>query len=212
MNMKRREFSRAAAGVALIASVAPIAQAQPAKPVAGKDYQALDQRAAVEAPAGKIEVVEFFSYMCPHCNAFESTFDAWAKKAPKHVFIRRAPVHFLPNAPVLQRMYFALEAMGLLDKLHVALFTAIHTDHRSFNTANAASDWVGAQGVNSAKFLEQYNSFTTATKVTRATQLTNAYRVDGVPAIGVAGRFLTEGTAKGLQVVDALVADIKAGR
>lgn len=214
MNMKRREFSRAAAGAALASSawMSPLAHAQSGKPVAGKDYQVLDQRAQVEAPAGKIEVVEFFSYMCPHCNAFEPVFSAWTKKAPKDVVIRRAPVHFLPNAQVLQRMYFALEAMSLVDKLHVGVFTAVHSENRNFNTAAVAADWVAAQGVDRAKFMEQYNSFTAATKATRATQLTNAYRVEGVPALGVAGRFLTEGTAKGLAVVDALVADIKAGR
>ncbi len=214
MNMKRREFSRAAAGAALASSawMPPLAHAQNGKPVAGKDYQVLDQRAQVEAPAGKIEVVEFFSYMCPHCNVFEPTFSAWTKKAPKDVVIRRVPVHFLPNFQVLQRMYFALEAMNLVDKLHGGVFAAVHTENRNFNTAAVAADWLAAQGVDRAKFMEQYNSFTAATKATRATQLTNAYRVEGVPALGVAGRFLTEGTAKGLAVVDALVADIKAGR
>lgn len=214
MNMKRREFSRAAAGAALASSawLSPLAHAQAGKPVAGKDYQVLDQPAQVEAPTGKIEVVEFFSYMCPHCNAFEPTFSAWVKKAPKDVVVRRVPVHFLPNFQVLQRMYFALEAMNLVDKLHAGVFAAVHSESRNFNSAAVAADWVAAQGVDRAKFMDQYNSFTVATKATRATQLTNAYKVEGVPALGVAGRFLTEGTAKGLAVVEALAADIKTGR
>ncbi len=212
--MKRREFSRVAAVAALASSslLPAAALAQASKPVAGKDYGVLDQKALVEAPAGKVEVVEFFSYMCPHCNTFEPTFAAWIKRAPKEVVVRRAPVHFMPNADVLQRMYFAIEAMNLVDKLHAAVFSAIHVEHRNFNNATVAADWVAAQGVDRAKFTEQYSSFTTATKVTRATQLTNAYKVEGVPALGVAGRFLTEGTAKGLQTVESLVADIKGGR
>lgn len=214
MNMKRREFSRVAAGAALASStwLSPLAHAQAAKPAAGKDYQVLEQRALVEAPAGKVEVVEFFSYMCPHCNAFEPTFSAWTKKTPKDVVVRRVPVHFLANPEVLQRMYYALEAMNLVEKLHAAVFAAVHTEHRNFNTVAVAADWVAAQGADRAKFMEQFNSFTAATKATRATQLTNAYRVEGVPALGVAGRFLAEGTARGLQVVESLVADVKAGR
>jgi thiol:disulfide interchange protein DsbA len=215
MNMKRRDFSRAAAAVVLAPAATILAvpvHAQALKPVAGRDYQVLDQHAAVEAPAGKIEVVEFFSYMCPHCNAFDPTLSAWMKAAPKHVAVRRVPVHFLANAEVLQRTYYAMEALNLVEKLHASIFTAVHAERRDFSKAAAMADWMATQGVDKAKFMDQYNSFTTATKVTRATQLTNAYKVEGVPAMGVAGRFLTEGTAKGLQVVDALVADIKAGR
>ena len=214
MNMKRRDFSRVAASAALASSAWPTsaAQAQAAKPVAGKDYQVLEQRAPFEAAAGKVEVVEFFSYMCPHCNAFEPTFAGWIKKVPKDVVVRRVPVHFLPNAEVLQRMYFAMEAMNLVEKLHANVFAAVHNEHRNLNSAAVAADWMAGQGVDKAKFMEQYNSFTVATKATKATQLTNAYRVDGVPALGVAGRFLAEGTPKGLQVVESLVADVKAGR
>lgn len=215
MNMNRRDFSLAAAVLAAgpTAVLTPLsAQAQVAKPQAGRDYQVLDQSAAVEAPAGKIEVVEFFSYMCPHCNSFEPTISAWMKALPKHVAVRRVPVHFLPNAEVLQRTYYALETLTLLEKLHAVIFVAVHTERRDFKTPAIMADWLATQGVDKAKFMDQYNSFTTATKVARATQLTNAYKVEGVPAMGVAGRFLTEGTAKGLRVVDALVADIKAGR
>ena len=119
MNMNRRDFSLAAAALAAGPTAildALSAHAQAAKPQAGRDYQVLDQSAAVEAPAGKIEVVEFFSHMCPHCNAFEPTISAWMKSVPKR---GRAPGAgaFLPNAEVLQRTYYALEALNLLEKL-----------------------------------------------------------------------------------------------
>lgn len=215
MNMKRREFSLgAAAGAALASStlLASLANAQAAKPVAGKDYQILEQRAPVEAPAGSVEVVEFFSYMCHVCNTFEPTFNAWTKSSPKGVVVRRIPVPFLPNHESMQRLYFALDAMNLVDKLHAAVFAAVHVERRKLSDAATIADWVAAQGVDRSKFLGQFNSFTTATKTTRAKQLTNIYAIDGVPMLGVAGRFLTAGSAKGLQVVEALVADIKAGR
>lgn len=214
MNMKRRQFSLGAAGAALASStlLASLANAQTARPVAGKDYQVLDQRAPVEAPAGSVEVVEFFSYMCHVCNAFEPTFNAWTKSAPKGVVVRRVPVPFLQNSESMQRLYFALDAMSLVDKLHAAVFAAVHVERRKLSDAATIADWVEARGVDRSKFMGHFNSFTTATKTTRAKQLTDIYPLDGVPKLGVAGRFLVEGSAKGLQVVEALVADIKAGR
>lgn len=214
MNMKRRDFSLGAAGAVLASSTlfASLAKAQATKPVAGKDYQVLDQLAPVEASAGSVEVVEFFSYMCHVCNAFEPTFNAWTRSPPKGIVVRRVPVPFLQNFEVMQRLYFALEAMQLVEKLHARVFAAIHDERRKLSDAASVADWVAAQGVDRSKFMEQFNSFTVSTKVTRAKQLTNIYAIDGVPKLGVAGRFLTEGSAKGLQIVEALAADIKAGR
>jgi thiol:disulfide interchange protein DsbA len=216
--MKRRDFSALASAV-LAASVLPVsvarAQAKGFSP--GFEYKVMDPRAPVDSPAGKIEVVEFFSYMCPHCNVFEPAFHAWTKRVAADVVVRRMPVSFMQNADVLQRMYFTLEAMGLVDKLHAKVFTAIHSDHRNFRDAGVAADWAASQGVDRAKFLEQFSSFTTATKVTRATQLQNAYKIEGVPSLGVAGRFLTDGPMAGtmdraLQVVDALVVQARASK
>lgn len=213
MPINRREFSMGAAGAALVSSAlfAPMVHAQAAKPVAGRDFQLVEVPVAVEAPAGSVEVVEFFSYMCHFCNAFEPTFYAWTKKMPKGAALRRIPVPFLPHFEVLQRTYFAVEEMKLVDKLHGSIFAAIHEEHRNFNDAAAIADWVATQGVDRAMFLAQFNSFTVVAKTARATQLTNACKVAEVPTLGVAGRFLTQGTDKGLRVVEALVAQVKAG-
>ena len=216
--MKRRDFSLAC-GSAVAASVLalPTAQAQGGKPEAGTDYLVLDKRAAVEAPAGKIEVVEFFGYWCPHCNAFEPTLQEWLKRLPKDVSFRRVPVQFAPDHAVHQRLYYALEAMGLVDKLHAKVFAAIHVERLRLTSADAIADWVAKQGVDKAKFLEQFNSFNASNKTNRAVAQQNAYRVEGVPALGVAGRYYTDGsTAKSmvraLQVIDHLVAETRAGR
>ncbi len=235
--MKRREFSLLATGATAIAgtvwsaSAAALtkvqAKAEAAAPesvkaevikvVAGTDYLPLDPRAPVEAPAGKIEVVEFFWYSCPHCNAFEPLLAGWIKQLPKDIAFRRVPVAFRDDFVPQQRLYYALEAMGLVEKLHAKVFAAIHVEKQDLSKAAAITEWIGKQGVDVAKFNEQYNSFSVATKATKAAQLQNAYKVEGVPALGVAGRYYLDGTlAKGmdraLKVVEALAAGLRSGK
>ena len=216
--MKRRDFSQAAV-LATAALAAPrMAQAQaPGQLVAGRDFQLVDPRAPVDAPAGKIEVVEFFWYSCPHCNAFEPALAAWLKKLPKDVAFKRVPVAFRDSFVPQQRLYYALEAMGLVDKLHAKVFEAIHVQKKRLALAEDIGPWIASQGVNEAKFMEQYNSFTATSKARRAVQLQDAYRVEGVPALGIAGRFYTDGALGGtmeraLQFADALIAEVRAGR
>lgn len=183
----------------------------------GTDFRRLGQPAPVETPAGKIEVVEFFWYNCPHCNAFEPAISAWAKKIPKDVVLKLVPVAFQDSFVPQQRLFYALEAMGLVDKLHARVFAAVHVEKKNLSKAEAIIEWVAKQGVDKAKFVEQFNSFTATTKATRAKQLQNAYQVEGVPALGVAGRYYTDGALtqnmeRALQVVDFLVAETRAGR
>lgn len=216
--MKRREFSQAAV-LAASALAAPLTvQAQsPGKLVAGADFQLVDPRAPVDAPAGKIEVVEFFWYSCPHCNAFEPTLAAWLKKLPKDIAFKRVPVAFRDDFVPQQRLYYALEAMGLVEKLHAKVFEAIHVQKQHLSRAEEIAPWIASQGVNEAKFMEQYNSFTATSKARRAVQLQDAYRVEGVPALGIAGRFYTDGALgqsmeRALKITETLAAEIRAGR
>jgi len=209
--MKRRAFNQAATGAALAASAvwSPLAQAQAKKPQAGTDFLPVDPRAPTEAAAGKIEVVEFFWYNCPHCNAFEPLLQNWIKTLPKDVSFRRAPVAFQESFVPQQRLYFTLEAMGLVEKLHSKVFAAIHGEKQNLAKPEAILEWVAQQGVDKEKFI--------ATKASKASQLQNAYKVEGVPALGVAGRYYTDGSLAGnmprvLQVVESLVADLRAGR
>jgi thiol:disulfide interchange protein DsbA len=218
--MKRREFTRTVTGLATVASAGTAlwsAPAQAQKIEVGTDYLAVDPRAPVEAPAGKIEVVEFFWYSCPHCNAFEPMLEAWIKKLPKDVAFRRVPVAFRDDFVPQQRLFYALDAMGLIEKLHAKVFAAIHAEKQQLVRGDAIGDWVAAQGVNRAKFMEQYNSFSVASKATKGTQLQNIYKVEGVPALGVAGRYYTDGSLaknmeRALQVVEALVVGVRTGK
>ena len=216
--MKRRDFSLACgAAVAGSAWVPSVALAQGKPPEAGNDYLVVEKAAPVEAPAGKIEVVEFFWYSCPHCNAFEPAFEAWRKRAPKDLAVRRVPVAFQDSFVPQQRLYYALEAMGLLEKLHAKVFAAIHAEKQNLTKGEQIADWIAKQGVDKAKFLEQFNSFSVATKASKGTQLQNTYKVEGVPAMGVAGRFYTDGTLaksmdRALTVVEFLAAQVRSGK
>jgi thiol:disulfide interchange protein DsbA len=216
--MKRRAFSTAAS--ALLATAgwsASQVQAQVKKMEEGTDFLALPKPVAVEAPRGKVEVVEFFMYSCPHCSAFEPELEAWVKRLPKEVQFKRVPAAFADSLVPHQRLYYALEAMNKVDELHAKVFQAIHVERQAINTQDKIVEWVGKQGVDKVKFLEQYNSFSNATKARKATQLQDAYKVSGVPAMGIAGRFLTDGSmagnnSKSLNVVEYLVAQVRQGR
>lgn len=211
--MKRREFSlaasAAAAGALTLGTTSSWAQAAGFKE--GKDYIKLGKPATVGAPAGKVEVIEFFWYSCPHCNAFEPQFEAWVKSQPADVVVHRVPVAFNASFAPQQKLYYALEGLNLLPQLHAKVFRAIHVERNRLATDDAIFEWVGKQGVDVAKFKGVYNSFTVNNQVRKAAQLQNEYDVEGVPALGVAGRYYTDGTKAGnmdnvLRVVNALVA------
>ncbi len=218
--MKRRDFSLACgallAGQAWAQTTTP-SQIQGRPPVSGRDYQTLGKPAPVDTPTGKIELIEFFWYNCPHCNSFEPMFEAWSKRVSRDVVVRRVPVAFRSDFAAQQRLYYTLEAMGLVEKLHAKVFYAIHVERKRLDQPAAIADWIAAQGVDKAKFTEQFNSFSVASKANRATQLMNAYQVEGVPALGIAGRFYTDGSMAGsmeraLQVAEHLMGEVRKGR
>ncbi len=217
--MNRREFSVAAACTVALASlgVPGSVLAQVRKPDDGTDYMTLDKRVPVEAPAGKIEVIEFFWYSCPHCNTFEPKLVNWIKKLPPDVTVRRVPVAFRDDFVPQQRLYYTLEAMGKVDELHGKVFHTIHTERQMIDKEASIVAWAEKNGLDKAKFVELYNSFSVQTKARRASQLQDAYKVQGVPAIGIAGRYYTDGTMAGtmdraLQVTDYLVAEARKAK
>ncbi|NMM91483.1 disulfide bond formation protein DsbA [Rhodococcus sp. SRB_17] len=214
--MKRREFSLSAASAVAASTLSLPALAQLA-PKEGKDYVKLAKPAPTEAPTGKVEVIEFFWYSCPHCNDFEPTFAAWLKNAPQNASVRRMPVAFNASFVPQQKLYYALEGLGKLGELHPRVFRAIHVERQNLAKDDAIFAWIGKQpGMDLTKFKEVYNSFTVSNQVRRASQLQEAYGVEGVPSMGVAGRYYTDGTHAGsmgavLQVVTYLVAQSAKG-
>jgi protein dithiol oxidoreductase (disulfide-forming) len=199
MKMKRREFAAkllvAGAGAAGLGQ-ASLSRAQ-GTPTEGKDYVRLSQPLA-SAADGKIEVVEFFWYGCPHCNEFEPMLDAWAKKLPADVQFRRVPVAFRDEPfGAHQRIYFALEAMGQVEALHRKVFYAIHNDRARLDKPADIAAFMTKNGQDGAKFLDVFNSFSVQTKARQAKQLSESYKIDGVPAMGIHGRFYTSGSLAG---------------
>ena len=185
--------------------------AQKKPPEEGIDYIKLDKPAATDGVKGKIEVVEFFWYHCPHCNRFEPTLQAWLKKLPKDVHFRRVHVAFRADFVLDQQLFYALEAMGKVEQMHARVFAAIHAEHLDLTSREKIIDWVSKQGIDKVKFTQIYDSFAIGSKATRATQLQNAYNVTGVPALGIAGQFYTDGSLaqsmeRALQVTDYLIA------
>ena len=165
------------------------AQAQP-QPTAGVEYRELATAQPTDAP-GKIEVVEFFWYGCPHCYTFEPVLAPWLKKLPKDTHFRRIPAMFNEEYAQGARAYYALEAIGEEQRLHKALFDAVHTGARLRVADEAAlTEWLGKHGVDTKKFAAAYRSFTVEGKLKRAAQLTQAYKIDGVPSMAVNGRYV----------------------
>jgi thiol:disulfide interchange protein DsbA len=142
----------------------------------------------------------------------------WVKKLPKDVAFRRVPVAFNDSFVPQQKLFYVLESLGLLDKLHAKVFAAIHVEKLNLSKAEAIVEWVGKNGVDQAKFVKEYNnSFGVGTKVQKGSQLQNAYKVEGVPALGVGGQFYTDGTMarsmdRALLVVQSLVDDLRGRR
>ncbi|KQW45670.1 MULTISPECIES: thiol:disulfide interchange protein DsbA/DsbL [unclassified Roseateles] len=183
--MKRRD----AAAALIAAGISPAALAQ-GSPVEGRHYARLAQ--ALPGPAGKIEIIEFFFYRCPHCAAFDPLLEAWAHKLPADVSFRRVPVGQQAVLKLHQRMYYALEAMGALTPaVHGGLFNAFHRVGAEANDEAAVITLVGRLGVDTVKFKQALGSFGVQTKMAQGQRLAEQSGADTVPALVVGGRWRT---------------------
>jgi thiol:disulfide interchange protein DsbA len=208
MKINRRELTRGAAAAGLLVAAQGV-RAQGAAPVEGRDFVRLNVPASV-ASASKIDVVEFFSYACPHCYSFEPVLDQWVKRLPPDVGFRRVPAVFNALWEHFARTFHALEASGQVETLHKRVFAALHVQRLKLDKEGDMVAWVGSNGGDSAKFAEAYKSFGVATKLRQGKQLAEAYKIDGVPTLGIHGRWFTSGSLAGgheraLQVADQLI-------
>ena len=207
--IKRRDFT-----LSLAAGSLGLAAHAQGGPVEGTHYVKLSQPASVSAPAGKIDLVEFFSYGCPHCFSLEPLLEDWLKQLPADVAFRRIPVGFNANFEALQRVYFGLEAMGKLESMHKRVFTAIHVQRQRLDRESDVVAFLNSSGVDGAQWAKTSKEFHVVTKTSQAKKLVEAYKIDGVPAFGVQGRFYTGSSLAGdhqraLAVTDFLLQRVR---
>ena len=184
--MPRRTFLAATLGMAL-ASLAGNAFAQL---VEGKNYQRLKAPVPVET-GKKIEVIEFFSYGCPHCAELEPYLDQWLAKLPADVQFRRVPVMFQPRWVNLAKIYYTFDAMGDEAKLSPEVFTAIHGKNISLWDDKTFFDWAASKGLDRKKVEDVYGSFAISGKMNRAKQQAQTFDIQSVPTVVVDGKFVT---------------------
>jgi len=216
--LKRRHFSTLAAGAALHLGLPRIAAAQgdAAAIAVPRDFTAIAPPVPVAVPAGAVDVVEFFSFACPHCFAFETPLEAWLPHKSAAIRFRRSPVPFQRNFRNFQPMWFALDALGLADRLSRAIFDAVHQEHLRLDTSADIAAFVARHGVDADAFLRAFAAPDTAARVEQADRLFEASGAGSVPTLMVQGRFLTSpwmarGGANALAVVDRLAAQVRAG-
>jgi thiol:disulfide interchange protein DsbA len=182
----------------------------------GKEFTRLKNPQPVET-GKKIEVIEFFSYGCPHCNDLEPFLDAWMAKLPPDVQFRRVPVMFQQRWEALARIYYTLDAMGEETRLSPEVFKAIHVNNIPLYQDKAFFDWAASKGLDRNKVQEVYNSFAVTSKFNRAKSLAAAYNIQSVPTVVVDGKFITASDRVGTHAqlpgaIDALVAKARAER
>ena len=177
----------------LVITALLLSAAAHAEIVQGRDYRVLTPARATTS-AGKIEVVEFFSYGCPHCAEFHPSLSKWVAALPSETAFVRVPVSFGRREwGQLVRAFYALEATGDLAKLDVPLFEAIHAERKPLFNEESLAAWIAQKGGNAPKFREAFNSFDVSRKSSQAEQLSRDYQVSGVPQLAVNGKYLVLG-------------------
>ena len=173
--------------------------------VAGKDYTVISNPGKVEKP-GMIEVREFFWYGCPHCYRLEPYVASWLAKKPADINFVRSPAAMNPVWEQNARGYYAVDLMGLTNKVHKPLFDAIHQKNQRLFDQKSLANFYQGYGVDSNKFNAMFNSFAVSGKIAQSKQLAQAYQLDGVPALVVDGKYVVKGEdQKVIQVVNYLI-------
>lgn len=191
--------------LSLIGSV--LAQTRPIEE--GFDYRVLPIAQATEAK-GKIEVIEFFWYGCPHCHDFEPQLDAWVKRQAKDVSVKKVPVAFRDDLLPHSQLFYALESLGK-SNLHAKVMETMHVGKKKLLSESDIADWAVSQGIEREAFLKAFKSFTVTSKARAANQIAQAYRIDGVPTVAVQGKYITSPSitagskARAIEAMDHLV-------
>lgn len=209
------------------AAIAGPASASPANPQPGVDYLVLEQPQPVQAAGKQVEVIEFFMYHCPVCNALEPGFEDWVKKQGQRILVRRIHMPYTGASDPEAHLFLTLEALGKLDEMHGKVFDAVHRQRIRLNQDGPIIDWVSNNGIERARFLGAWNSFGVQARLRGLGRVIDSYKVESVPTIVVDGKYVTspsmarasikstnpqEMFQATLQIVDALVAKAAASK
>jgi len=181
----------------------------------GKGFELVSPAQPTEVK-GKVEVLEFFHYGCPHCRDFDPLLEMWVKKQPADVVFRRVPVTWgNPQLAGLARLHLALDATGDLARLHGQIFNAVQAEKLPLHTEAGAQEWAVKKGIDAKKFADAYRSFNASVQFKRVEEIARNYKVNGVPTLVVDGKYRTSGSIAGsheaaLKVADQLVATARA--
>lgn len=188
-------FLRIALAVASL--VATTAFASPADPKDGAEYATLAAPQPTKAVGKKVEVIEFFMYHCPACNALEPHLAEWVKKQGDNIQFRRVHFPSTGSSDPEAHLHLTLEAMGKAEEMHPKVLRAFHIERLRLNKDEAIIEWIPKQGIDKAKFLEYWNSFGVLTKLKSASQMLNNYKIEGAPTLVIDGRFVTSPSSIG---------------
>lgn len=200
----------------MVLSLGACAQEASSEYQEGKHYEVLAQTVRTTDPS-KIEVTEVFAYSCSHCFDFEPLLHAWEKKQPADVYLSQTHAMWNPQMEPLVRGYYTSIALKVKDKTHMAIFNALHLEHKQIVTAEQWADFFTGYGVDKAKALSTFNSFGVTSQIKQAEARARGYKVTGTPEMVVEGKYrvssrMAGGHAEMLEVVDFLVAKARAER
>lgn len=206
---------------------ASCANASPDNPVPGRDYQVLPNPQPVNAPGQKVEVIEFFMYHCPACNAFEPALNNWVKQRGDRVALRRIHLpHGGPGDPEAH-LFVTLEAMQIEGAMHEKVMRTWHVERRRLTSDADNLDWAASNGIDKQQFRSVYDSFSVSAKLRNLSRVAQAYGVNSTPTLIVNGKYLTNPSmvaqanpgipdqsvgAATLAVIDALIAKSRKER
>ena len=190
---------------------------QPVSAEWGEGWDPIDPPVPTTAPEGKVEVLEFFWYGCPHCYDLEAEMQEWRDKQGDKIEFRMVPSPLNPKWSLHAQFFYAAEALGVLDKLHKPLFDAIHKEHRKLFDKDSLIDFAAEHGIDKKAFSEAWNSFGVFVKVQQARKLGKRFQLTGVPAIGINGKYKTSASLAGshekmFEVMDELIKQESAAK
>jgi thiol:disulfide interchange protein DsbA len=181
--------------------------------VEGKDYTVL-AKSQPSGDSGKIEVLEFFWYGCPHCYSLHPHLKNWLANIPGDVSFQYIPATLRPNWVPAAKIFYAIEALGITGSLHDKIYDAVHRDKIDLNNESVLFDWIEKQGIDRKKFENTSQSFAVQNQVSRSTQMSRQYQLNGVPALVINGKYLTSGRMGStpqdtIKTLDALLEKIR---